>query len=196
MAIEFGNDDMVIFGLMNEPNGISSDDWAAAAQLAIDAIRDTGAYNLILVPGTAFTGEHSWNSNWYGLSNALSRLSIEDPVENLAFEVHQYLDQDYSGTSADCANATIGSEKLQGFTQWLRASFLGEFGASSDPTCMAALDDMLGYVHDNADVLLGWTAWATSAWWKSDYAFSLQPNQYGTDKPQNECAVGSGTADA
>ncbi|NYF23159.1 endoglucanase [Xanthomonas sp. JAI131] len=188
LAIVFGNDDAVIFGLMNEPNGISSGDWTAAAQLAIDAIRGAGAYNLIMVPGTAYTGAHSWNSTWYGVSNAASLVSIEDPVENLVFEVHQYLDQDYSGTSADCVSASIGSEKLQAFTQWLRANgykgFLGEFGASSNATCMAALDDMLGYVHDNADVWLGWTAWAAGAWWKTDYAFNLQPNQDGTDKPQ------------
>ncbi|WP_369935610.1 glycoside hydrolase family 5 protein [Xanthomonas tesorieronis] len=188
LAIVFGNDDTVIFGLMNEPNGMSSGDWATTAQLAIDAIRETGAYNVILVPGTAFTGAHSWNSTWYGISNAQSLVAIEDPVENLMFEVHQYLDQDYSGTSADCVSATIGSEKLQGFTAWLRANgykgFLGEFGASSNATCMAALDDMLGYVHDNADVWLGWTAWAAGAWWKTDYAFNLQQNKDGTDKPQ------------
>jgi endoglucanase len=62
--------------------------------------------------------------------------------------------------------------------------FLGEFGASGNATCMAALDHMLGYVHDNADVWLGWTAWAAGAWWKTDYAFNLQPNQDGSDKPQ------------
>ncbi|SBV45031.1 glycoside hydrolase family 5 protein [Xanthomonas graminis] len=188
LAIAFGNDDTVIFGLMNEPNGISSGDWAATAQLAIDAIRSAGAYNLIMVPGTAFSGAHSWNSTWYGVPNAQSMVSIEDPVENLVFEVHQYLDQDYSGTSADCISASIGSEKLRGFTKWLRDNghqgFLGEFGASNNATCMAALDDMLGYVHDNDDVWMGWTAWAAGAWWKIDYAFSLRRNPDGTDKPQ------------
>jgi len=188
LAVAFGNDDTVIFGLMNEPNGISSSEWAAAAQLTIDAIRGAGAYNLIMVPGTAYTGAHSWNNSWYGVSNAQSMVSIVDPAENLVFEVHQYLDQDYSGSSADCVSATIGSEKLQGFTQWLRANgykgFLGEFGASRNATCMAALDDMLGYMHENADVWLGWTAWAAGAWWKSDYAFNLQPSKDGTDKAQ------------
>ena len=188
LAIAFGNDDAVIFGLMNEPNGISSGDWAAAAQVSIDAIREAGAYNLIMVPGTAFTGAHSWNSTWYGVPNAQSLVVIEDPVNNLVFEVHQYLDKDYSGTSAECVSDTIGSEKLQGFTQWLRANgyrgFLGEFGASSNATCMAALDDMLGYVHDNADVWMGWTAWAAGAWWRTDYPFNLQPAKDGTSKPQ------------
>ncbi|MBN6150707.1 glycoside hydrolase family 5 protein [Xanthomonas sp. AmX2] len=188
LAIEFGNDDTVVFGLMNEPNGIASGDWASAAQLAIDAIREAGAYNLIMVPGTAFTGAHSWNSSWYGVPNAQSLVSIDDPAGNLVFEVHQYLDADYSGTSPACVSTTIGADKLQGFTQWLRANgyrgFLGEFGGSSDPTCLAALDNMLGHVQDNADVWMGWTAWAAGAWWKTDYPFNLQPSKDGTGKPQ------------
>jgi endoglucanase len=188
LGIAFGNDEAVVFGLMNEPNGMPADDWAATAQLAIDAIRGAGAYNLILVPGTAFTGAHSWSSTWYGVPNAQALLAISDPAENMAFEVHQYLDATSSGTSPACVSTTVGSEKLRGFTQWLRdhgqRGFLGEFGASSDATCMAALDDMLGYVHDNADVWVGWTAWAAGAWWKTDYAFSLQPDNQGTDKPQ------------
>ncbi|WP_267110878.1 glycoside hydrolase family 5 protein, partial [Xanthomonas sacchari] len=62
LALVFGNDSSVAFGLMNEPNGLASGDWAASAQASIDAIRGTGADNLILVPGTAFSGAHSWNS--------------------------------------------------------------------------------------------------------------------------------------
>ncbi|KAA8918044.1 cellulase [Xanthomonas sontii] len=188
LALVFGNDGSVAFGLMNEPNGLASGDWAAIAQASIDAIRGTGADNLILVPGTAFSGAHSWNSTWYGVSNAQGLLTVHDPAGNLAFEVHQYLDPDSSGTSAACVSTSIGAERLQGFTQWLRANgyrgFLGEFGGSSDPTCLAALDTMLGYVHDNGDVWLGWTAWAGGAWWRSDYAFNLQPDKSGADKPQ------------
>lgn len=70
LALEFKDDSSVIFGLMNEPNGISATDWATAAQGAINAIRKTGARNLILVPGTAYSGAHSWRSASYGVSNA------------------------------------------------------------------------------------------------------------------------------
>lgn len=62
LALAFNSDNAVMFGLMNEPNNISASDWAGAAQAAIDAIRRTGANNLILVPGALWTGAHSWYS--------------------------------------------------------------------------------------------------------------------------------------
>lgn len=190
LAAEFANDDAVIFGLMNEPNGLDATAWAQIAQAGLDAIRATGARNLVLVPGTAYTGAHSWYSGWYGdTSNAEAMLAITDPAERIAFEVHQYLDPGYSGTSGECVSEQIGVEKLQGFTQWLREhgkrGFLAEFGASADPVCMRALDNMLADVQANADVWLGWTVWAGGAWWKPDYPFNVQPDKAtGSDKPQ------------
>ncbi len=62
LALTFKSDNAVMFGLMNEPNNISASEWAGAAQAAIDAIRKTGANNLILVPGALWTGAHSWYS--------------------------------------------------------------------------------------------------------------------------------------
>ncbi|WDS34997.1 glycoside hydrolase family 5 protein [Pseudoxanthomonas sp.] len=181
LASAFANDDAVIFGLMNEPAGLSSTTWADAAQAAIDAIRATGAKNLVLVPGVAWTGAHSWNSASAGggVSNGDALANLSDPAANLAYEVHQYLDQDYSGTSATCVSTTIGADKLEGFTEWLRANnkigFLGEFGAADNDTCMTALDGMLEYMQANDDVWLGWTYWAAGAWWNTSYMFSVQP---------------------
>ncbi|MET1022970.1 MAG: glycoside hydrolase family 5 protein [Pseudoxanthomonas sp.] len=190
LGAAFANDDAVIFGLMNEPSGIDSMTWARAAQAGIDAIRTTGAGNLILVPGVAWTGAHSWNSASAGggVSNGTALASLTDPADNLSFEVHQYLDKDYSGTSATCVSETIGADKLKGFTDWLRANgktgFLGEFGASSNATCMVALDNMLAYIEANADVWTGWTYWAAGAWWNTAYSFSVQPDKSGAAKPQ------------
>ncbi|TAA43579.1 glycoside hydrolase family 5 protein [Pseudoxanthomonas winnipegensis] len=189
LALAFGNDEKVIFGLMNEPVGLEATRWARTAQTAIDAIRATGANNLILVPGVAWTGAHSWTSAEAGggVSNADALVGLRDPANNLAYEVHQYLDSDSSGTSPTCVSPTIGAEKLEAFTDWLRANgkrgFLGEFGAAANATCLAALDGMLGYIQDNAEVWLGWTYWAGGAWW-GDYMFSVQPNDDGSAKPQ------------
>ncbi|AER55112.1 endoglucanase [Pseudoxanthomonas spadix BD-a59] len=189
LASAFANDDAVIFGLMNEPAGLSATTWASAAQAGINAIRATGAGNLVLVPGVAWTGAHSWNSASAGggISNGDALAKLSDPANHLAFEVHQYLDKDYSGTSATCVSTTIGADKLKGFTDWLRANqkvgFLGEFGAADNPTCMAALDGMLAYMQTNSDVWLGWTYWAAGAWWNPSYIFSVQPVD-GVAKPQ------------
>lgn len=189
LAGEFKNDDAVIFGLMNEPNAIDAVAWAKTAQAGLDAIRETGARNLVLVPGTAYTGAHSWNGTWYSpTSNGEALQAINDPADRIAFEVHQYLDSNYSGTSGECQSEQIGVQKLQGFTQWLKKhgkrGFLGEFGTGSDPVCLAALKAMLQHIDDNGDVWLGWTWWAAGAWWKTDYPFNVQPDKAGNDKPQ------------
>lgn len=194
LAGEFGHDEAVIFGLMNEPNGISATAWAQLAQVAIDAIRAAGARNLILVPGTAYSGAHNWVSGGYGAtSNAQAQDDLHDPLNHYAVELHQYLDADYSGTHAECSSATIGADKLRGVTAWLRQQgrqgFLGEFGAADNPTCRQALDGLLAFVEENRDVWLGWTYWAAGAWWKPDYPFNVQPGKDGSDKPQMEILV-------
>lgn len=186
LASQFKDHPFVIFGLMNEPHGMETELWLADANAAISAIRATGATNLILVPGNAYTGAHSWNSTWYGTPNGTAMQHVVDPLDNFAFEVHQYLDDNSSGTSESCVNTTIGSARLKNFTSWLRTQqkrgFLGEFGVSTNDQCLAALDDMLAYMDDNADVWLGWTYWAAGPWW-GDYMFSIEPRN-GQDRPQ------------
>ena len=60
LASEFKSNPNVLFGLMNEPYGLPTEQWVTSANAAIVAIRATGATNLILVPGNAWTGAHSW----------------------------------------------------------------------------------------------------------------------------------------
>ncbi len=186
LATHFKDNERVIFGLMNEPYRIHADDWREAAQAAIVAIRATGARNLILVPGTLWSGAHSWSKELNGISNASALRDLNDPAGNMAFEVHQYLDSDYSGTSSECQSETIGRKTLAKFTHWLRETghrgFLGEFGAANNPVCLAALDQMLQHISENSDVWIGWTYWAAGAWW-GDYRFSVHPSPEG-DKPQ------------
>jgi len=186
LSRHFKNNGSVIFGLMNEPKGLPTETWLAAANPAIAAIRKTGAKNLVLVPGNGWTGAHSWLGKSYGTSNSEVMLGVVDPANNFAFEAHQYLDHNYSGTNPQCQNDKIGVTTLQKFTQWLRDNrkrgFLGEFGGGSDPVCMAALDAMLDYMAQNKDVWLGWTYWA-AGFWPPHYFTSVQPID-GADRPQ------------
>ncbi|XEA93146.1 glycoside hydrolase family 5 protein [Xanthomonas sp. DAR 80977] len=188
LAREFKDDNAVVFGLMNEPNDISPGLWAAAAQSAVDAIRVTGARNLILVPGALWSGAHSWYATVGGESNAVALASLYDPLGRTAIEVHQYLDADSSGTSSSCVSGDIGAARLVAFTGWLRDTghigFLGEFGAADNATCRQALDGMLGYIEQHPARWLGWSYWAGGAWWRQDYPFNVQPDADGRDKPQ------------
>jgi endoglucanase len=186
IAQHFKGNRNTIFGLMNEPKGLKTETWLEAANSAIAAIRHTGATNLILVPGNGWTGAHSWMGRSYGTPNAEVMLGVADPANNYAFEVHQYLDKDYSGTHPECRNEQIGVTTLEKFTQWLRNNgkrgFLGEFGGGSDPVCLAALDAMLTYLAENSEVWLGWTYWA-AGFWPPSYFTSVQPVN-GEDRPQ------------
>jgi endoglucanase len=197
----------VIFGLMNEPNSMPTEQLVASENAAIAAIRATGATNLILVPGNAWTGAASWFDNWYGTPNATAMLNIVDPGNNYAFEAHQYLDSDGSGTTTNIVSATIGAERLANFTQWLRSNhrqgFLGEFAAANSMMGTNSwqigdetLTNMLTFVQTNSDVWLGWTWWAGGPWWNGGpgnpnstpvMIFLLDPANLGqpgqTDKP-------------
>jgi endoglucanase len=175
----------VIFGLMNEPAGLSADKWLPSANAAVASIRKTGAQNLILVPGVAFTGAHSWLS-----SGNVQMQGIVDPGENFAFEVHQYLDRDSSGTTPQAMSATIGSERIRAFQDWARknrvTALLGEFGAAENDLSLAALEDLCRTLEANSDVWIGWAAWAGGTWWPQDYFFNLGPTKDGRMKKQTQ----------
>jgi endoglucanase len=186
VASEFMNDSLIIFGLMNEPHTMSTEQWLAGANAAMAAIRSAGAHNLVLVPGNGWSGAHSWTNSWYGTPNSTVMKGLVDSLNNYAYEVHQYFDSNSSGTSSTCISPTVGADRLKTFTGWLRSNnkkgFLGEFGIAGNETCYKALDNMLSYIHENQDVWLGWTYWAAGPWW-GDYMFSVEP-QGGTDRPQ------------
>lgn len=189
LATVYKGNNHVIFDLMNEPNTMPTEQWTAAANTAIQSIRAAGASNLILVPGNAWTGAHSWTENWYGLPNATQMLNIVDPGNNFAFDVHQYFDSDYSGTTANIVSANVGQQQLVNFTNWLktnnRRGFLGEFAVANSTIGTGgtqigdeAINNMLGYMETNKDVWMGWTWWAAGPKW-GNYMFTLEPTNLG-----------------
>lgn len=184
MAAYYRGNTKVIFGLMNEPNGQSAAIWWQAAQAAVNAIRNVNATQLILVPGVSWTGAHSWISS----GNGAYMLNVTDPANNMAYEVHQYLDSDSSGTHSTCVSTTIGVSRLTAFTNWARTNgkkgFLGEFGGGRDDVCLQSINNTLSYMDNNTDVWLGWTYWSGGAWWPDTYFSVLQPNATGLDRPQ------------
>ncbi len=178
LAQKFGKEPHVVFGLMNEPHDMPAAAWAKSAQAAIDAIRATGACNLLLVPGVNWTGAHSWTKDSEHGVNAQTMRAIRDKGAH-AFEFHQYLDADSSGTSGQCREKDEVLAALSVATNWLRENkrkgFLGEFGAGDSEQCRKGLDAMLEHMADNADVWTGWAYWAAGAWWPKDYPLSIEP---------------------
>jgi endoglucanase len=179
IAKVFKDDELVWFGLMNEPEGISAAAWTRVAQSVTYAIRAAGAHNRLLVPGTDYSGAHSWVSS----GNAKAMATFVDPADNFAFEVHQYLDTDSSGKNGACVTGS-GASRLAPFIDWARSApgrkgFLGEF-AAGDPSiagqeqCRVELTALLDAA-ERSGVFIGWAAWGGGLWWEPSYIFRLEP---------------------
>lgn len=104
--------------------------------------------------------------------------TLVDPVDKLIYEMHQYLDSDGSGTSPECVNSTIGSQRLAAATSWLRANnkigIIGETAGGANDLCISALQDMFSYMEKNNDVWAGWLWWGAGPWWGS-YIYGMEP---------------------
>ncbi len=187
IAQRYKDNDAVIFGLMNEPQGLPTETWLDSANLAIAEIRRTGAKNLILVPGNGWSSARDWTGGGYGLPNSEVMLKVEDPADDFAYDVHQYFNSDFTGTSADCQSVDIGMSTLAPVTEWAkqhqRRLFLGEFGVGPGATCLAALDRTLRFLTANSDVWAGWTYWAGGERWPAGYFTNIQPAA-GHERPQ------------
>jgi aryl-phospho-beta-D-glucosidase BglC (GH1 family) len=182
-AGEFADKPNVMFGLMNEPHTQSATEWVESANAGIAAIRDAGATQQVLVPGTYWDG--AWT--WVGTDNdTVVGAGVKDPANNYAFEVHQYLDSDGSGTHAEVVSTTAGVERLTEITNWAESTgnklFLGEFGVANDQASLTALDNMLSYMKEHPQAWQGATYWAGGPWW-GDYMYSAEPRN-GVDSPQ------------
>lgn len=177
----------VIFGLVNEPHDQDRARLVATQNEVIGAIRNADARQLVLVSGSSWSGAHSWASS----GNAESMLGVDDPISNVAFDVHQYLDGQSSGTDGACIAGAGG--RLAPFTSWAKQhaklGFLGEFGGGASEACAAELASLLQHVEDNRDVWLGWTYWAGGPWWPDDYPLSIQPASMSNPRDRPQMAV-------
>jgi hypothetical protein len=175
--------DLVVFGLVNEPHGMSSNTWFATAQATINALREAGVTNTILVPGNAYTGAHSWVDTYAGystdtpiVSNAVHAAAITDPLNNMAFEVHQYFDSQYGGLSEVCTTGRTATSILGDFEEFLinnnAYGYLGEYAGAANSDCETIVKDVLDHIKNNPR-WLGSSWWAGGPWW-GNYMFTLE----------------------
>jgi len=185
LAVEFGTNATVAFGLMNEPHKLKIDQWAELAQQTVYAIRKVGSRNLILVSGGRWSGIHDWENQRGGISNAAAFAHFKDPQKRAVIEVHQYADANFSGTGQTCQPAGRFIEMFDKMTRWARVNnqklFLGEFGAPPNPLCLETLATSLEQMKDET-IWRGWTYWAAGRWW-GGYPMSIAPKN-DEDAPQ------------
>jgi len=188
----------LIFELMNEPFAdfsnqnqiLNSADLLAAEVAAVKAIRSHGLDNLILLSGNYWDPFHGWvdqspqpgavvNGDVF-TAEKLTAAGIND-LSHIGIDMHQYLDQDYSGRSEVCQTYSSYQDfkekmhfNVNGvdiFGNWVKANnmkvFLGEFGAADNETCRQDMGYLLQYVNEHAydatkpndGGFIGWTAW-------------------------------------
>lgn len=161
LATVYKNYPNVIYGLMNEPYKQTAAEWKTSAIAAIDAIRAVSTTQIILIPGSSWTTA----ANWVSSGNAAAWTGYTDPVGGpFMFEMHQYLDFDYSGTHNSCASG-YGSRGLTDATAWLAANgykaLIGEFGWPSSegvvsPTCQIEGTALLDAMKASPEQWGGW----------------------------------------
>ncbi|KAJ4415279.1 hypothetical protein N0V82_007441 [Gnomoniopsis sp. IMI 355080] len=177
VATEFADDAKVIFDCNNEPHDMTTDTQTAELmQACIDGVRAAGATTqYIFVEGTSYTGAWTWTTS--GNSDNMGNLT--DTVDNLlVYEMHQYLDSDGSGTSSTCVSTTIGKERVEAATTWLKDNgkigIIGEFAGGANADCETAVEGLLDYLSENSDVWMGALWWGAGPWW-ADYIYSMEP---------------------
>lgn len=185
LASELDDPDHVALGLMNEPFRMDIADWAEVAQETVTALREQDAPHLIVVSGGRWSGVHEWFKTKTGSSNAVEFADFHDPKDRSVLEVHQYLNEGYSGTREDCQPPEHFDSMFRNISQWAdnndQRLFLGEFGSPPREECLASLERLLELSNDPL-TWRGWAYWAAGAWW-GDYFLSVHPEN-GVDRPQ------------
>ena len=170
----------LVFELMNEPyadqnefttQALMEDEIAAA-----EALRQQGISNWIIFDGNNWTGLHSWTTQQDsdGQTNAdVFNQTHLNHLEPIAIDVHQYFNNSFSGTTADCMAPEDFQQAihLAAFTQWMQtnklAIFLGEFGGSTQDNCLTDMRYLLDWANQHRYTpttggVIGWTAWRSN----------------------------------
>lgn len=177
---EFAGQSDVWLNLMNEPNGISIDDWAALTQETVNNLRAEGIEHKLLVSGSMWSGAFSWINTGNGA--ALS--DFTDPLGNYAFDVHQYLDEWSTGTTGQAFEG-MGESALKSITAWAEAFghelFLGEIGLANPDVpgqelSVSEMEALMEFMNAHSDQWLGYALWGAGPWWPGDYHFNINPD--------------------
>ena len=137
----------------SKPHDMSTQLVVQNNQAAIDAIRASGAKQLILAPGNGWSGGHSWNQSTCATCepNTNWLQNMKDPANNLAIDIHEYLDTDFSGSHQACVQP--GPSNLAGVTAWLKQynlkAMITEFGGGNNTQCATELTNLLNYMAQN-----------------------------------------------
>lgn len=163
IAQRYATNPKVVLEIMNEPHDQDSTALVATYNQVIAAIRAAGVTNTIMIDGNDWTNAGRWTTG--SDPNAVEMLLIDDPLNNVVFDVHQYFDAWSAGQAQTC-NAGAG-RSLTAVTAWARANkkrlYLGEFGGGKNAQCYAEIRKALDTIAAAPDVWTGWSWWGSYA---------------------------------
>lgn len=206
IAKQFVSNPLVMFDLMNEPNGLPTELILENYNAVIPAIRsvETAAGvspHLIHLEGNAYTCLGSWTQSINGYtanSDVFIPANIKDPSNYYTIHVHEYLNGDElsqacgSGASETCvpAEKIPSIENIRLFSDYLKANqltaFLGETNGAANENCAQCVYNLLlilEYISETPYGFIGWTGWSGGSF-GSSYLLSLTPTyDYSTTPP-------------
>ncbi|KAH9944192.1 endoglucanase [Epithele typhae] len=165
LAAKYGTNERVIFGIMNEPHDIPNvATWVDSVQFVVNAVRQAGAQNFLLLPGSSWSSAEAFPTEAGPLL-----VKVTDPLggsDKLIFDVHKYLDSDNSGTHPDCTTDNV--DVLTTLVSFLqnngnRQAILSETGGGNTDSCETMLNSELALVKQNFPTIVGFSVWSAGA---------------------------------
>jgi endoglucanase len=191
LATKYATEEKIVFELMNEPHDLDVAVWARTCQSAVTAIRLAGAKTqMILLPGSNFDSAATLASSKGGAEELLAVTNPDGGTDGLLLDIHKYLDEDNSGTHAECVtdNVDAFASVANFLRQNGRQGIVSETGASSDASCMKAFCSQNAFINANSDVLIGLVGWGAGSF-DSSYLLSLTPSKQGNQYVDNDLAA-------
>ncbi|KAL9133221.1 MAG: hypothetical protein Q9175_005605, partial [Cornicularia normoerica] len=189
LAEKYKDQGSVVMGLMNEPHDNDPAPWYVSPS---SPLLSPSSNPLIPSPGNGYTGASTFVSG--GSAAVLAGVTnLDGSTNNLIFDVHQYLDSDYSGTTTTCTTNGI-SVAFQPLLKWLqdskRQALLSETGGGSDSqSCLTDVCAALDFLNENSASFLGWVGWSAGSF-PSHYVLSLTPTGGKDIKLMTQCFAG------
>lgn len=187
LAKRYADDPSIWYGLMNEPHRQDPEINLSNQNAACYAVRQSGARGLVLFSGIAWTGAHSWVKS----GNSVVMARAVDPGDNCAFDVHQYLDKGFGGSS-DIPVSGAGAKTLVDVHDWARRLnkklFVGEFASGRSVGAIMELDDLVRFIVRRGEVFVGATYFAGGGVWGGHNTTTSDPSGSGSplDQPQTQ----------
>lgn len=190
IANRYKTNALVHYDLQNEPAAQTATPsrWATTQQAAVTAIRAAGATSQIWISfGEGYSNAQTFQD---GSANADSLLTITDSGNNLVYQGHMYLNQDFSGANVPgtIRSQWEGYRYARSFAQWCRRhgvrGAIGETAAMYDagtyPDQAREYRWFLQELYNNRDAIIGVTLWAGGPYWGSGYFYNNFPANFGT----------------